>query len=148
MKKHIIGKVITALIILAASSYFINLQAQDVTVEFTNPDGQSYGSSNDGLFGVGIGGSGSGATDDGDAFAVDNPHVELLFKIGVAGQIELVAKTPTTYGPSVTAVTSWNSTSPSILDNLIAPGSSTIECSTSSISNIRLAEAMPCWRML
>ncbi|HEC41643.1 MAG TPA: T9SS type A sorting domain-containing protein [Bacteroides sp.] len=110
MKKHIIGKVLAALIVLAASSYFINLQAQDVVVEFTNPDGKSYGSSNEGFLGVGIGGSGSGATADGKAFAVDDPHVELLFKIGVAGQIELEAKTPTTYEPCVFAVTSWNST--------------------------------------
>jgi hypothetical protein len=62
MKKQIITKVLFASFILAMSGFVLNLQAQDIVVEFTNPDDKDYGSSNDGFLGIGLGGSGSGAT--------------------------------------------------------------------------------------
>ena len=67
MKKQIITKVLFASFILAMCGFVLNLQAQDIVVEFTNPDGADYGSSNEGFLGIGLGGSGSGATPDGPA---------------------------------------------------------------------------------
>ncbi len=67
MKKQIITKVLFACFIMALSGFVLNLQAQDdpIVVEFTNPDDLDIGSSNDGYLGVGLGGSGSGATAEG-----------------------------------------------------------------------------------
>jgi hypothetical protein len=45
MKKQIITKVLFASFILAMSGFVLNLQAQDIVVEFTNPDDADYGSS-------------------------------------------------------------------------------------------------------
>ena len=64
MKKHIFRKVLAALFILAVSCYFGNLQAQDIVLEFTNPDGGDYGSGNEGFSGIGLGGDQDPDVDD------------------------------------------------------------------------------------
>ncbi|MDX2431845.1 MAG: Ig-like domain-containing protein [Bacteroides sp.] len=95
MKKQIIGKVLAALIILAAGSYFVNVQAQEVSIRFTNPDGGDYGNPD------GIGGRISGEVD---------PKITLEFKVGVAGQIELNASTISTNEDNIRVVDSWDNT--------------------------------------
>ena len=57
MKKQIIIKVLFACFILAAGGFALNVHAQDIVVEFLNPEDKDYGSSNDGFLGVGLGGS-------------------------------------------------------------------------------------------
>jgi hypothetical protein len=108
MKKQIITKVLFASFILAMSGFVLNLQAQDIVVEFTNPDGADYGSSEEGFLGIGLGGSGSGATPDGLQYAVDDPHVDFVFTIGATGQIALDVVTPTTYQPIVDVLNTWD----------------------------------------
>jgi len=110
MKKQIITKVLFACFIVAMSGFALNLQAQDapIVVEFTNPGDLNIGSSNDGYFGVGIGGSGSGATAEGDPYVVDDPYVEFAFTIGATGQIGLDVITPTDYQPVVDALDAWD----------------------------------------
>jgi hypothetical protein len=108
MKKQIITKVLFASFILAMSGFILNLQAQDIVVEFTNPDDKDYGSSNDGFLGVGLGGSGSGATAEGLEYAVDDPHVDFIFTIGATGQIGLDVFTPTTYPAIVDVLNTWD----------------------------------------
>jgi hypothetical protein len=108
MKKQIITKVLFASFILAMSGFVLNLQAQDIVVEFTNPDDKDYGSSNDGFLGVGLGGSGSGATAEGLEYAVDDPHVDFIFTIGATGQIALDVFTPTTYPAIVDVLNTWD----------------------------------------
>ncbi len=108
MKKQIITKVLFASFILAISGFVLNLQAQDIVVEFTNPDGADYGSSNEGFLGVGLGGSGSGATAEGLQYAVDDPHVDFVFTIGATGQIGLDVVTATTYPAIVDVLNTWD----------------------------------------
>lgn len=108
MKKQIITKVLFASFILAMSGFVLNLQAQDIVVEFTNPDGADYGSSNEGFLGVGLGGSGSGATEEGLQYAVDDPHVDFNFTIGATGQIALDVVTATTYPAIVDVLNTWD----------------------------------------
>lgn len=111
MKKQILTKVLLAFFVMAMSGFVMNLLAQDpIVVEFTNPDGQDYGSSNGGFLGIGIGGSGSGATAEGLQYAVDDPYLELKFTIGPTGQIDLDAITPTTYQAVVDVVNLWDAT--------------------------------------
>ncbi len=108
MKKQIITKVLFASFILAMCGFVLNLQAQDIVVEFTNPGDLDIGSSNDGYFGIGLGGSGSGSTPDGAPYVVDDPYVEFKFTIGATGQIALDVITPTTYQPVVDALDAWD----------------------------------------
>ncbi len=108
MKKQIITKVLFASFILAMSGFVLNLQSQDIVVEFTNPDGADYGSSNEGFLGVGLGGSGSGATAEGLQYAVDDPHVDFIFTIGATGQIALDVVTATTYPAIVDVLNTWD----------------------------------------
>lgn len=94
MKKQIINKVLFACLIMAMSGFVLNLHAQaDIVLEFTNPDGADYGSSNDGFLGVGLGGSGSGATAEGKLLAADDPYVKFEFSIAATGQIGLDVST-------------------------------------------------------
>ena len=95
MKKQIIGKVLAALIILAAGSYFVNLQAQEVAVRFTNPTGLDYGNPD------GIGGRIPGERD---------PRITLEFKVGVSGQVELDASTISTNQDNIDLINSWDNT--------------------------------------
>jgi len=108
MKKQIITKVLFASFILAMSGFVLNLQSQDIVVEFTNPDGADYGSSNEGFLGVGLGGSGSGATAEGLQYAVDDPHVDFIFTIAATGQISLDVVTATTYPAIVDVLDLWD----------------------------------------
>ena len=108
MKKQIITKVLFASFILAMSGFVLNLQAQDIVVEFTNPDGGDYGSSNEGFIGIGLGGSGSDVPPDSAFYAVDDPHVDFIFTIGATGQIALDVVTPTTYAPIVDVLNTWD----------------------------------------
>lgn len=111
MKKNIVTKVLFACLIVAMSGFVLNLQAQDapIVVEFTNPDGADYGSSNGGFLGIGLGGSGSGSVrPDADPFIVDDPYVEFAFSIGATGQIALDVITPTTYEPIVNVLNTWD----------------------------------------
>ena len=108
MKKQIITKVLFACFIMAIGGFVLNLQAQDIVVEFTNPDDLDIGSSNSGYFGIGLGGSGSGSTPDGAPYVVDDPYVEFKFTISAVGQIALDVITPTTYQPVVDALDAWD----------------------------------------
>lgn len=118
MKKQILTKVLLACFIMAMSGFVMNLLAQGpIVVEFTNPDGADYGSSNEGFLGVGIGGSGSGATAEGQQYAVDDPYLELKFSIGPTGQIDLDAITPTAYQAVVDVVNTWDQTAIGATDN-------------------------------
>ena len=108
MKKQIITKVLFASFILAMSGFVLNLQAQDIVVEFTNPDDKDYGSSNDGFIGIGLGGSGSDVPADSLIYVVDDPHVDFNFTIGATGQIALDVVTPTTYAPIVNVLNTWD----------------------------------------
>jgi hypothetical protein len=108
MKKQIFGRVLVACIMLVISGLVFNLQAQDIKLEFTNPDGKDYGSSNDGFSGVGLGGSGSGAKPGTEAFWVDNPYVEFAFTIAATGQIALDVITPTTDPDIVGVLNTWD----------------------------------------
>jgi len=103
MKKQIFERVLVACFIVAMSAFVLNIQAQDVVVEFTNPDGLDYGSANDGFDGTGLGGD----TDP----AVENPWVEFAFTIGATGQIALDVSTATAYQPVVDVLNLWDSPS-------------------------------------
>ncbi len=105
MKKQIFGKVLAACFIVAMSGFVLDIQAQDVILEFTNPDGLDYGSSNDGFNGTGLGGRGD------DAVAEEDRGVTFNFSIGATGQISLDVTTPTTYEPIVNVLKTWNSSS-------------------------------------
>ena len=93
MKKQIIGKVLAALIILAAGSYFVNSQAQEAKFTFINKDGGDYGNPD------GIGGRISGEVD---------PRITLKFNVGVAGQIALDASTISTNADNIRVVDDWD----------------------------------------
>jgi len=108
MKKQIITKVLSASFILTMSGFFLNLQAQDIVVEFTNPDGKDYGSSNEGFAGIGLGGSGADVSADFQQYVVDDPHVDFNFTIGATGQIALDVVTATTYQPIVDVLNTWD----------------------------------------
>ena len=93
MKKHIIGKVLAAFVILLASS-FITLQGQgEVKVEFLNEFGASYGNPN------GIGGRISGER---------LPKITLEFKVDPVGNVELVSKTISDSADNIALVESWS----------------------------------------
>lgn len=100
MKKHIIGKVLAAFVILLASSFLFTLQGQgEVKVTFTNPDGVDYGSSDTDAEGIG------GWKTSGD------PHaVTLEFKVAPNGQVELVATTLSQQADNLRLINSWNNT--------------------------------------
>jgi hypothetical protein len=104
MKKQIFIRLLVACFALAISGFVVNIQAQDVVIEFTNPDGLDYGSGNDGFNATGLGGSGG-------PNPVDDPHVLLSFSIGATGQIALDVTTATTYEPVVNVLKTWNSSS-------------------------------------
>jgi hypothetical protein len=113
MKKQLLVKVLLACFIMAMNGFVLNIQGQDapVVVEFTNPDGRDYGSSNDGFLGVGLGGSGSGAVRPAaDPYIVDDPYVEFKFAIGPTGQIDLDVFTPTTDPDIVGVLNTWDKT--------------------------------------
>ncbi len=96
MKKHIIGKVLAALIILVASS-FLTLQGQgEVKVEFLNTLGESFGNPD------GIGGR------DTDAGIL--PKITLEFKVDPVGNVELVSKTISTNAGNISVVEGWSKT--------------------------------------
>ncbi|MEX0988053.1 MAG: Ig-like domain-containing protein, partial [Bacteroidales bacterium] len=103
MKKQNITKVLLACFIVAMSGFVLNLQAQDIVLEFTNPDGGDYGSGNEGFNGTGLGGYGDDAVED-----AGDPYVEFAFTIGATGQIGLDVSTPTTYQPVVDVLNTWD----------------------------------------
>jgi len=95
MKKQIIGKVLTAFILLAVSAFFVNIQGQEVKVTFVNPSSLDYGNPD------GIGGRIPGEQD---------PKITLEFKVGVSGQVELDASTISTLQANIDAVNQWDNT--------------------------------------
>ncbi len=108
MKNQIITKVLFAILIMAVSGFVLNVQAQDIVVEFLNPENKDYGSSNDGFLGVGLGGSSSGAVAGSEAYWVDDPYVEFQFTIGPTGQVALDVITPTTDPDIVGILNTWD----------------------------------------
>ncbi len=108
MKKQIIIKVLFACFIMAVGGFVFNVQAQDIVLEFLNPEDKDYGSSNDGFNGVGLGGSSSGAIPGSEAYWVDDPYVEFQFSIGPTGQVALDVITPTTDPDIVGILDTWD----------------------------------------
>lgn len=108
MKKQIITKVLFACFILAVGGFALDVQAQDIVLEFLNPENKDYGSSNEGFLGVGLGGSRSGAVPGSEEYWVDDPYVEFEFTIGPTGQVGLDVITPTTYPDIVGILNTWD----------------------------------------
>ncbi len=93
MKKQLLGKVFTAIFILAVSAYFVNLQGQ-VTVTFVNDSVDAGNSATDGL-----------------------EPVNLNFQIGNDGEISLNASSKNLNEDVQKVVNAWDSDSVGITDN-------------------------------
>ncbi|MCP4412393.1 MAG: T9SS type A sorting domain-containing protein [Gammaproteobacteria bacterium] len=126
MKKLIITKVLFACFIMAVGGFVLKVQAQDIVLEFLNPEDKDYGSSNDGFLGVGLGGSRSGAISGSDEYwaPLGEERVEFRFQIGPTGQVGLDVFTPAGDPVIIDILNTWDNAAIGAVTNAALYGKS------------------------